>query len=156
MAPVPTDLPETETGALPDPSADYAFEAHYDRVAQEKEAARRAPDIPWGTWWLRSGSKWYLAVGFLIADVWIFAGALPLIGVGLAFVPLAGALYAEFLLYRYLYFVPGDDEEPRRGPFRPSWTRPVEYGRWTAEGAALRAGGTVVSPEAGPDPKEFL
>ncbi len=156
MTPVPTDLPATDPGELPDPSGEYAFEQHYDRVALEKEAARRAPDIPWATWWFRSGSKWYVGLGFLILDVWLFASVLPWIGLGLAIVTTAVALYAEFLLYRYLYFLPGDDDEPRRGPFRPTWTRPVEYGRWTAEGAAVRAGGTVVTPEAGPDPKEFL
>jgi hypothetical protein len=138
----------------PDPAADFAFEAEVDRVAREKQLARELPDVPWRIWWFHSGSKWYIVTAFLVLDVWLAAlvfgfGSIPLI-VGLV----AVAVYAEFLLYRYLYYVP-EDGERRRGPFRPTWSRPVQYGRWTAEGETVRAGGTV-APSDGPDPKEFL
>ena len=156
MSPTGDNNPPTtfEDGA--DPATDYAFAAHIDRVEAEKQAARDAPDIPWGTWWYQSGSKWYVAVGFLILDVWI-ASAGYSFGLGaLLFVPIIPALYAEFLLYRYLYYVPDIDEPVPAGRFRPTWIRPVRYGRWTEEGAAARAGRAVGATEAGPDPKEFL
>jgi hypothetical protein len=155
MSPTPTNSFGTEMPEVPDPAAEDAFQAQVDRVAAEKKRAREAPDVPWRTWWYNSGSKWYVVLGFLIGDVWLLdvgylAGSLVL-----GIVALAVALYAEFLLYRYLYYVPAEEDD-LQGPFRRSWFRPVEFGRWTEQGAALRSGGRVEAPEAGPDPKEFL
>jgi len=156
MAPTddPTAAPLRET--TPTPEEEFALAAQIDRVEAEKQAARDAPDIPWGKWWFESGSKWYVALGFLILDVWLFSIGYSL-GSALAIVGfLVAALYGEFLLYRFLYYVPSPDDLPPKGPFRPTWARPVEYGRWTEEGAARRLGGPVARAEQGPDPKEFL
>ncbi len=142
--------------AAPNPEADEAFEGRVYRVAEEKQRARDAPDLPWRTWWFHSGSKWYLGLAFLVVDVWILDGSYDAGYLAFGLVGCLAALYAEFLLYRYLYYVPDLGDERRPGRFRPSWTRPAQYGRWTPEGEAVRAGGTVVAAEPGPDPKEFL
>lgn len=156
MSPTGDDNPPAKFEDGTDPGSDYAFAAQIDRVEAEKQAARDAPDIPWRVWWYQSGSKWYVVLGFLIVDVWVVGTALSY-GLGvLLFVCVAGATYAEFLLYRYLYYEPDPDGPRRPGPFRRSWTRPVEFGRWTEEGAARRAGRTVRPSDGGPDPREFL
>ena len=156
MAPIDGGTGTPPPDSTPDPAAEFALEAQLDRVEIEKEQARRAPDLPWTAWWFHSGSKWYLVVGYLIADVWLLSAAIEYNVLAVGIVGLIVALYAEFLLYRYLYYVPPDEPTRSDGPFRPSFVRPVEYGRWTPEGATLRAGGTVARPETGPDPKEFL
>ncbi len=155
MPPTPDDTGPSRFDGPSDPNEAYAFRSQADRVAEEKRAALEAPDVPWRVWWLQSGSKWYLAVGFLIADVWIVSLGLELGAPALSLVGLLVAIYLEFLLYRYLYYIPPLDEPRRRGRFRRTWTRPVEFGRWTPQGAALRSGGAV-APAEGPDPKEFL
>jgi hypothetical protein len=43
-----------------------------------------------------------------------------------------------------------------RGKFRPTWYRPVEYGRWTPEADLVRSGIGIYDRPEGPDPKEFL
>jgi len=140
----------------PDPVAETAFRAQVDRVAEEKQLARDAPDIPWRAWWFQSGSKWYVGLGFLVVDVWLLDLAYDANVLALGLGGLVVALYAEWLLYRYLYYVPDPELDDPSKPFRPSWIRPVEFGRWTEQGAAIRAGGIVAPPEQGPDPKEFL
>lgn len=156
MSPTGDDPRATGAEGVPDAAAEFAFEAQVDRVAEEKRQAREAPDVPWRTWWFHSGSKWYIVIAFLILDVWILdyaylTGLVAVVGVLFVF-----AIYGEFLLYRYLYYVPSEDALRPRTRFRRTWIRPVEYGRWTPEGAVVRSGGTVVAPEQGPDPKEFL
>jgi hypothetical protein len=156
MSPTGDDPRETGAEGVPDPAAEYAFRVQVDRVEQEKQLARAAPDVPWRTWWFHSGSKWYLVIAFLVLDVWIldyvYLTGLVLI-LGAVFVL---ALYGEFLLYRCLYYVPPEDAAVTGTRFRRTWYRPVEYGRWTPQGEVVRAGGTVAPPEAGPDPKEFM
>ena len=156
MSPTPNDPLGAGASDVPDPAAEAAFSAQVDRVSEEKRRAREAPDTPWRTWWFHSGSKWYVGLAFLIADVWIVDLAYSSGALVAGLVALVFAVYAEFLLYRYLYYVPDPEWDNPSAPFRPTWVRPVEFGRWTEQGAAIRAGGTVAAPEAGPDPKEFL
>jgi hypothetical protein len=156
MAPTGEAIRATDADDVPDPAAEFAFESQVDRVQEEKRLAREAPDIPWRTWWFHSGSKWYVVLGFLIIDIWIlslgFETGLFLVMAALMIL----AFYGELLLYQYLYYYPPEHLPGHRTSFRRTWFRPVPYGRWTTEGEVLRAGGTVATPEQGPDPREFL
>lgn len=139
----------------PEPTFQEGMLIH-DRVAYEKELARRIPDIPWRQWALYSGLKVWLGLGFLIVDSILAAFWVENQGYVALALSLALVVYLEFLLYRYLWYVPSEDHAPRRGPFKPSWHRPVEFGRWTPEAARARAGlGPTTAPQ-GPDPREFL
>ncbi|MGB6499919.1 MAG: hypothetical protein WBG19_00750 [Thermoplasmata archaeon] len=136
------------------------IEARLDAVRAEKKAALSDPGPGWSEWFFFHGAKWYIFVAFLVAYAWEVGYLFPpesapayLVG------PLLGAtVYAEFLTYQYLWYRPSahPSRSVRVGKFRPSVFRPVEYGRWTPETAALRAGHPVVSIEEGPDPREFV
>ncbi len=123
-----------------------------DRVAEEKRQALLDPGPPWKEWFLYSGAKWWVGLGFLIVDVWILVTWIEL-GAAILFGPLlVVSLYLEVLLYRYLWYRPS---EPSRN-FHASWFTPVRYGRWTPEGGQLRAGASLTDVEEGPNPHEFL
>lgn len=146
---VPGD-PEAATPA--DEFSQYSLE---DRVAAEKAWALKQPGPTWREWLFHSAFRGWYALGMLIVDAnlvvfWLEVGSF--VGMG---VSLAVAFYLEFLLYRYLWYRPHPDAPPPR-PFRPSWYRPVEYGRWTPEADLARAGWPVYDTGEGPNPKEFL
>ncbi len=132
------------------------LDVRLERVRAEKEAALRDPGPSWKEWFYFDASKWWIGSGLLILDSWLVAfwfevGSIP----GLV-LSVAAAIYLEFLLARYLWHRPSDDPALSSGAFRPTWFRPVRYGRWTPEGFRVRAG---LSPETGEAPvhgEEFL
>jgi hypothetical protein len=129
-----------------------------DRVELEKELARRAPDLPWKDWALFTGLKSYVGIGLFILDAWIAAVWLEA-GNYVGLIPsLVLAVYLEFLLYRYLWYRPSARASRSKRRFRPSWSRPVEYGRWTPEAARRRSGAMDESggSPVGPNPRDFL
>ena len=131
-----------------------ALRAQIDRVEEEKKAALEAPGSSWREWWLYSASKWYILLGFVIADIWvglIWEEAGNALAAVLSIVAL---LYAEFLLYQYLWFRP--ESRRRAAESRPTWWRPVRYGRWTPEADVARSRGARAIEDEGPDLKEFL
>jgi hypothetical protein len=134
-----------------------SFVSSSSRVQLEKELALREPGPSWREWAFFTGFKPWLGVVFLIADAWIAAAWLEagnLIALALS---LFAAVYLEFLLYRYLWYRPDPEDARDRTTFRPTWTRPVRYGRWTPEAERVRAGLPLeAAPERGPDPREFL
>lgn len=133
-----------------------ALRAQIDRVQEEKRRALREPGPTWREWWFYSASKWYILLGFLIADVWA-ATAWVEAGVLLAAVgTVALLLYLEFLLYQYLWFRPEEAAFRRRALFHPSWHRPVPFGRWTPEAHLVRTGRAGTLDEEGPDLGEFV
>lgn len=141
---------------LPNPEEEAAFEARVDAVFEQKRQALAEPGLTWKEWFFYDAAKWWVGLLFLIVDIWIFAFWYGIGStVGLAASLVAG-LYLEFLLFRFLWYRPSSEEPRRRSSFRPSFLRPVPYGRWTPEAAG---GGAMLLPaagETGPDPKEFL
>jgi hypothetical protein len=134
---------EFDDGSFPTPESER----------KRREASIAEPGPPWRTWVFETGLRPYFLLMFLILDAWLVTLWYEVgsaLGLVLTLIP---AIYAEFLLYRYLWTRP-DLEAPR--PFRRTWYRPVWAGRWTAEGIRLRAG----APMPGPDPsrkrEEFL
>ena len=134
----------------------YALQERLDRVAEEKRLALLAAGPSWREWVYYEAIKWWLAIGLLIADSllvvqWLVWG--NYLGLGLS---LAAVVYAEFLLYRYLWTRPPPPSTRRRVPFRRTWYRPVEIGRWTPEADYIRVHGRRPDSEGGPTPDEFL
>jgi hypothetical protein len=132
-----------------------------DRVREDQLRALRDPGPTWREWWYYDGMKWWVGLLYLILDSWIGVGWIDWAGyvawgtAGL-FVSLAGALYLEILFYRYLWRRP-QEEASQTGPFRPGWTALREFGRWTPEEAAVRAGKIRRAPTDGStDAHEFL
>lgn len=143
--------PASPTGGFSD--ADVEVE---EQVEKEKARALEEPGPSWRTWLLQRALRAYYLLGILIADVqiivfWLEAGN-NVLAMALS---LAGALYLEFLLYRYLWYRPQVEVAPS-GRFRPTWTRPAEFGRWTPEADLVRSGVSIYRTEQGPNPKEFL
>lgn len=134
-----------------------ALRAQLDAVAEEKQRALEHPGPTWHDWWFYSGSKWYVLIGFLILDVWV-GGFWVEAGYGaLALASVVALLYAEFLLYEYLWHRPALSEGGRRAPaFRRTWWRPVEFGRWTPEAAARERSGALTRDDDAPDVHEFV
>jgi hypothetical protein len=135
-------------------ASDPEFRITVEAVAAEKKAALADPGPPWREWFLRSALKWYLGLGFLIVDgilfdSWLVAG---LWQVGL--VSLALALYAEVLVWQYLWYRPAEVRPGYHRAPRRLWIHPVRYGRWTPEADLARHGGTP--PIDQPEPSEFL
>jgi hypothetical protein len=150
MAPTALDPEETRE------SADSTFEAvARSRDEVEKEAARREPGLPWREWTLYQAIPWWLGIVLLIPDAWIIVTFIELDNPIALVLSLAATLYLEFLLYRYLWYRPSEGRK-NRGAFRPSWYRPVEFGRWTPEGEALRRGERFGPTSDAPRPDEFL
>ncbi|MCI4365251.1 MAG: hypothetical protein L3K10_04220 [Thermoplasmata archaeon] len=137
------------------PEDDLAYRERLEDVVEEKRRALEDPGPPWKEWFLFSGVKWWIGLGFLIVDTWIIAGGfeagLPVVGLAL----LIPASYLQFLLWRCLWFRPSLDR-PVRGDFRRSWKRPVEFGRWTPEATMVRLHGRAALGPQGPNPQEFL
>lgn len=124
--------------------------------AAERKAAQADPGVPWKDWFYFSFLKVWVGLGFLIVDAMI-AG---FFAEQRQFAALVGAtavaLYLEFLAYRVLWTRPHPDEE-RSTPYKPSWYRPVRFGRWTPEAFHPEAFARHVPATAGgPDPHEFL
>lgn len=140
------------------PSVDerQALQQQVDRVAEEKRLARLDPGPSWREWVFYDAMKWWLAVLLLIGDSllivqWFILGS----AIGLA-LSLVAVVYAEFLLYRYLWTRPPPRSTRRRGPFHRTWYRPVEIGRWTPEADFARRHGYRPGTDDGPAPDEFL
>jgi hypothetical protein len=122
---------------------------------EETEKALADPGPGWKEWFLFSGAKIWVALGFFVIDIWIVESWLaPVNAVGLG-LSIAAAVYLEFLAYRYLWYR-WDPEAPREsGPFRPTLFRPREFGRWTHEGVLAKQG-LLPSGDAGPRREDFL
>jgi hypothetical protein len=142
-------------GAERTPEEEVAYRDRLEQVVEEKRRALADPGPPWKEWFLYDGAKWWVGLAFLIADIWIIATGLEAGSLLIALAPLLPASYLQLLAWRYLWYRPIESRSYRRD-FRPTWTRPVEFGRWTPEGALVRAGGRVASGPQGPNPKEFL
>jgi len=160
----PTELPSPgQTTPAPDSAGEsipLESPSVADRVELEKELARQAPDLPWKEWAYFTGLKTWVGIGLFIIDGWIAATWLEARSYYGLVPSLVLAVYLEFLLYRYLWYRPSARASRPRGPFRPTWSRPVEYGRWTPEAARRRSGATPDEPgrssDAGPNPRDFL
>jgi len=133
----------------------YSLNERLARVAEEKRRALQDPGPSWKEWWQYSGSKWWIGLGLFIGDIWLVLTWLEVGSVVGAVLSIVAALYLEFLLYRFLWFRPSPEHPSPRGPFRRTWLRPVEFGRWTPEAELVRRGGNL-SRDQGPNPKEFL
>jgi hypothetical protein len=141
--------------AAPDPE-DQPTGPRRRPTEAERRAADADPGVPWREWFYFSFLKVWTALGFLVVDallVGFFAEAHSVPGV---LVGAAVALYLEFLAYQVLWRRPAADEE-RSTPYRPSFYRPVRYGRWTPEAWHPEAFARhLPGAGAGPDPNEFL
>lgn len=152
----PTEKPEPSQPA-PGDEFDDSTRATIEQVAEEKRRARAEPGASWHDWLYFQAFKWWIVIAYLVIDSWIAAEWVTLGNyIGLTF-SLIAAVYAEFLLFQYLWYRP-DPDAPRlrRGEFRPSWARPVEVGRWTPEATLARRGIPWDAEADAVDPKEFL
>jgi hypothetical protein len=127
-------------------------------TAEERELALLDPGPTWREFFLYEFAKVWIALGFLIADTIVVAGFLQPPDYPAAVLALAAAIYLEFIAYQYLWYRPPLGEPRRRGTFRRSWRRWVEFGRWTPEAEAVRVGRDPYAryPKGGPDPTDFL
>lgn len=123
-------------------------------VRREMEAARAEPGPSWREWFLFSGSKWWIGLGFFIVDAWILVGAYQGQGLALTLGLFVVALYLEVVLYEYLWYRPAPSRSLSAAARPLKWIRPVAVGRWTPEAEAMRAGREL--PEGTPDAREFL
>lgn len=149
------------------PEEEAVLRDQLDRVDAEKQVAAAMPGLSWRDWFLYRSSKLYIGVGLLIVDAWIVttftgiantSGWTVSLGIFLG-LSIAVALYAEALLFRFLWYRPPEGLTTRTLAKRPLaahlWT-PVAFGRWTPEAADFRAGRVRTVPGQGPDPHEFL
>jgi len=145
------DAPEGE----PTPEERAALVAQMDRVRQEKLEALREPGPSWRQWFFYDALKWWIGLGFFIVDIWIVGWWVEGAPLAAGLLTLIAAIYLEFLAFRYLWYRPKETVSRRRGAFHPTWTRPVEFGRWTPEADLVRAGQSVPGMDEGPSPREF-
>jgi hypothetical protein len=129
-------------------------------VRREKREALGDPGPSWRDWFVYSAAKWYVVLGFLIILVWeVGLWDYPTrLSLGIV-IPVVGAsMYAEYLLYQYLWHRPPSASRSTRArhEWHSRWIHPVLYGRWTPEAADIRAGRAIPPPASGTDPREFL
>ncbi|HXW67715.1 MAG TPA: hypothetical protein VEL82_07580 [Thermoplasmata archaeon] len=133
--------------------------SEFGDAAQERARRKRLVDEPgpsWREYFYRSFARVWALCFFFIADVWVVVQWLyPWMAINLAWIliALAIAIYAEYLAYQCLWFEPDEASRSTRQPFRRTWNRPVEYGRWSE--AREEARRHPASPAA-VDPSEFL
>ena len=128
----------------------------------DRDEALEAPGASWREWFYFSFLRAWTALGFFIADVWVFSlwdhplsSAVNVTGLILS---LAAAVYLEILAYGWLWYRPNPLKESERTAFRPTALRLRRFGRWTPEAFRARSGADPF-PEGvlqGPDPREFL
>ena len=126
---------------------------------KEREEALRAEGPSWREYFYFSFAKTWMLLLFFIVDVWVAAIWLqPRILVAPLVVTVGVAVYLEFLAYRALWYRPHPEQEDLNRPFRPTWTRPTRFGRWTPEAWRQREGRDPFpsEPRRGPDPREFV
>ncbi len=123
-----------------DPASEGYDSDALDVLQRERQAALDDPGPSWREWFLYSGAKWWVGVGFLIVDAWVITSWFnpfnPL-GIGLS---LAACLYLEYLAYGYLWHRPAELRPSGSPAFRPTWYRLREFGRWTPEEAESLSG----------------
>ncbi len=143
---------------LPAPEFDTATREKIEAAADEKERARREPGLSWHDWLYFQAFKWWLVIGFVVVDGMLVAQWIE-INAAWAIAPtLIVAAYLEFLLFMALWYRPDPEtlRRRRRAPFRPTWYRPTEVGRWTPEATLRqRLPPDSYAPDA-VDPEEFL
>jgi hypothetical protein len=139
----------------PAPEDEVDYRERLEEVIDQKRRALADPGPPWKEWFLHDGAKWWIGLAYLIIDSWCLAGGLEagLLVVGFALI--VPVTYFEFLLWRFLWYRPPLDR-PVRGDFHRTWLRPVEFGRWTPEGAIVRTRGRAALGPQGPNPQEFM
>jgi hypothetical protein len=142
-----------EDRTFSDLASDPQFRVVVDQVQAQKKAALADPGPSWKEWALHSALKWYIGLGLLIVDGWVVDFWL-LQGTYLGLLTLAPLLYAEYLLWQYLWHRPQDLRTGHRAPRRRVWLHPVRFGRWTPEADLARKGELV--PADQPSPAEFL
>ncbi len=148
------DNPEENSAEVSQERA--VLRARMDAVEAEKQQALKDPGPSWRDWWFRSASKWYILVGCLVADVWVVTYWLELGSLLGAVLSLAAAVYAEYILYEFLWYRPPLLISFHRSHFRPTWWRPFRFGRWTPEAAIWAEQPHDELEEEGVNPKEFL
>jgi hypothetical protein len=137
-----------------DPFQRQIFREQLDRVAEEKRRALAEPGPSWRDWFFHEAAKWWIGLGFLILDSWVIVECLDLGATAAIFPALVAAVYAEFLIWRCLWYEPDLSRSGRA--FHRSFVRPVRFGRWTEEWAYARAHPNSAIPGEGPSPDEFL
>jgi hypothetical protein len=142
---------------VPPPAPRYRSVGYLPKLeGPVRERALADPGPSWREWLTGPFAKVWLALGFFIVDSWIVVlWSVPLDAAALG-LTLVVAFYLEFLLWRYLWFAPDRDDDLRNLPFRPSWTQPVRFGRWTPQAGRLRAGQDPYDSHVLDDLSEFV
>ena len=124
---------------------------------ETRAAAIADPGPSWKEWFFHEFARAWILLGFFIADAIIFVlWAVPFVPVAMV-LSIIGAIYLEFLAYQVLWSRGNAEEEYRMPVFRPTFFRPVRFGRWTPEFDRLRRGADPWGDAPrGPDPAEFL
>jgi len=148
----PKDAANYGKPGAPAPEEELSIAERLDLVEEEKRRALADPGPSWTEWFLYSGAKWWMGLLFLIIDVWVIVTWIELGSLVLLLASLVLVSYAEFLLWRYLWYRPSEWHRD----FHATWFTPVRFGRWTPEGAQVRAGTPLGEFEDGPNPHEFL
>ena len=154
------DHPLVPSGSSEPEGADASasFGAREQKAEAWEDARQKALDDPgpgWKEWFLYHGAKMWVALGFFIADMWIFltwVSAFNAIGLALS---IAAAIYLEILAYRYLWYRVNPEAPRPTEPFRRTWLRPREFGLWTPEGAMAKRG-EIPRSGSGPRREDFL
>lgn len=122
---------------------------------EERQKALEDPGPSWREFFFYEFLKWWIGLGFLVADVLLISSFLQPLDLPVLVPALVLALYLEILAWAYLWARPKLEDEGHGRKFQPTWRRPFRFGRWTPEAERIRAGLDPI-PTVGPDPREFL
>jgi hypothetical protein len=149
----PTDVPSAPTEEERE-EFDRATRERIEAAAEEKERALKEPGLSWRDWLYFQAFKWWAVILFLVLDSWLAAAWVVEGSAAGLILSLVAALYAEAMLFQFLWRRPDLPERRHRVKFHRTVLRPVECGRWTPEAAMQRDG--VPWDESQIDPREFL
>lgn len=140
-----------------DASGSFAARAEQaDKFEHAKREALENPGPSWREWFLFSGAKTWVLLGFLIVDSWILESWYAPFNPAGMILSLVAAVYLEFLAYRYLWYRWDPESSGSGHPFRPTLLRPREVGRWTPEAALAKQGKLGRVSGETPRREEFL
>ncbi len=120
----------------------------YKLKGERRQQALEGAGPTWREWFFSSFASVWLALAYLVFDIWVLllwldpshpeaVSAPAAAGIIASLVLLA---YLEVLLWRYLWYNPTRDQDATRRPFRRTWFVPARFGRWTPQYRRLRRG----------------
>jgi len=125
---------------------------------EERKEVIADPGLSWKDWAIYQGLKTWVGLALFIGDCLLFAGLWTggSVAYRISIAPaMAGAIYLNYLLWSYLWYVP-DIGQLRKAKQKRTLLHPFPVGRWTPEYETYKKSGLRGLHAEEVNPEEFL